>query len=844
MKKTIYILFISALSALSALGQTPKTKAQLKARFDVVSNTSTPLQHRFEMRRNVHDGDAYWALFQLESNTLMFQATGDFSYLESWLTTWYAWQDQAVPANTFPNASVPSVPHGYDFNPNDIEHSLSGGVYNDAFLDWDNHGLRVQAWKQGDTDGGTYPLFQGHGMRTVPRMLLVLKNNPTIRATSNGTWPGATYETQYQDILAFWQQNMWNKWWTRGPSNTIMRENTHMASHWSSVGFFLNKITPNANQALAVTAWNTNVSLLDPSRSGSMRGNLRLYNFTSGQGYIWHSPWGSTSGSNDIPHAGAEMRFIVDQMMWPDSYWNETDKGLFLKTAHSIIDRDVNPEPWPFRIDPTNPETTKNYHQLYYYGWPSWGRFDPSLQLKYENSRLYNETSTGRHNNAMIFIANLVYNRAYIEGSLVYPEFTTGSVSVTDINFTNKTQTIREGETLDKSFTFTPVNPTNTNVSFLSTNSAVIDQNGTWVGVGSAFYSVTAQDGGFQDVITVTAATTAATGATVTPSAFTLVVGNTTQLSGDAIPTTATIKTGTWQTDNAPVATVNASGLVTGIASGAATITFTTTDGSFTDASVITVVGSVPDNIPSLVFLSPETVDPAVTVDGTTVTTWEDISGNGLNAVGVGGNVLNVSPNGRQVEFSGTSYFYLPDDPRLNFQMGVDNFTLIVREGDIIGSTSGYLLGKVDSGPFTPQYGIAYGGGVLNGVYGGGILSGFTNVPQGTNRLIIAVYTGPTVNVWIDGTKVLTNGTVGTAMATGQRVNLGGRTDGSYLANAGSMMDVARIIPSALNDTQRIAIEGDLIIGTAVIPAHRPKRLGRTSNDRYFYLSGTKKVIN
>lgn len=61
------------------------------------------------------------------------------------------------------------------------------------------------------------------------------------------------------------------------------------------------------------------------------------------------------------------------------------------------------------------------------------------------------------------------------------------------------------------------------------------------------------------------------------------------QLTATVLPTGAT-QTGTWTTSNAAFATVSSTGLVTGVAAGEVTITFTSTDGGFTATCVITVL--------------------------------------------------------------------------------------------------------------------------------------------------------------------------------------------------------------------------------------------------------------
>ncbi|HTJ53703.1 MAG TPA: Ig-like domain-containing protein [Cyclobacteriaceae bacterium] len=79
------------------------------------------------------------------------------------------------------------------------------------------------------------------------------------------------------------------------------------------------------------------------------------------------------------------------------------------------------------------------------------------------------------------------------------------------------------------------------------------------------------------------------TGVTVSPTSATLNVNATQQLTATVTPSNATNKAVTWSTSNASVATVNSSGLVTGVASGTATITVTTQDGNKTATSAITV---------------------------------------------------------------------------------------------------------------------------------------------------------------------------------------------------------------------------------------------------------------
>ncbi|GAA0890459.1 glycoside hydrolase family 9 protein [Fulvivirga kasyanovii] len=79
------------------------------------------------------------------------------------------------------------------------------------------------------------------------------------------------------------------------------------------------------------------------------------------------------------------------------------------------------------------------------------------------------------------------------------------------------------------------------------------------------------------------------TGVSVTPTAVSLNLNQTAQLQASVSPSNATNKTVSWSSSNSAIASVSASGLVTGLAEGSATITVTTEDGDYTASSQVTV---------------------------------------------------------------------------------------------------------------------------------------------------------------------------------------------------------------------------------------------------------------
>jgi len=79
------------------------------------------------------------------------------------------------------------------------------------------------------------------------------------------------------------------------------------------------------------------------------------------------------------------------------------------------------------------------------------------------------------------------------------------------------------------------------------------------------------------------------TGVTVSPTSAIINKNTTTQLTATVLPTNASNQGITWTSSNTSVATVNASGLVTGVAKGSATITVKTNDGGKTATCTVTV---------------------------------------------------------------------------------------------------------------------------------------------------------------------------------------------------------------------------------------------------------------
>lgn len=154
-----------------------------------------------------------------------------------------------------------------------------------------------------------------------------------------------------------------------------------------------------------------------------------------------------------------------------------------------------------------------------------------------------------------------------------------------------------------------PLTSTDQSVSWSSsnTNIATVNSSGvvTVLAPGSVTITAVANDGSaVSGAISITGQAVLVSGITVSGTASG-VVGATTQLAVSILPVNATNQGVAWSSSNTNVATVSASGLVTMVAAGSATITATAADGSGILGTLNITSNAVP--VSSISLSSPET---------------------------------------------------------------------------------------------------------------------------------------------------------------------------------------------------------------------------------------------
>jgi len=169
------------------------------------------------------------------------------------------------------------------------------------------------------------------------------------------------------------------------------------------------------------------------------------------------------------------------------------------------------------------------------------------------------------------------------------------TVAVTGVTLNQTTATlVLTDSPLTLVATVAPANATNKTVSWASSNSAVATVAGgvvTPLTAGTATITATTQDGGMiaTCAVTVSVPNVAVTGVTLSQTSATLLTTDPPlTLTATVAPDNATVKTVSWTSSNAAVATV-AGGVVTPLAAGTTNITVTTQDGNMTASCAVTV---------------------------------------------------------------------------------------------------------------------------------------------------------------------------------------------------------------------------------------------------------------
>lgn len=169
-------------------------------------------------------------------------------------------------------------------------------------------------------------------------------------------------------------------------------------------------------------------------------------------------------------------------------------------------------------------------------------------------------------------------------------------VKVSGVTLSN-TQYVQLGRTIQFVAIIQPANAFDKSVAWASTDPSIakVDMKGNVTGISEGVTTITAttNDGGYVASCQVTVVKIYVSGVTLDHSYLDIELGKMGKLIANLHPANANDQTVTWNSNNSSIATVNNTGIVTGVNVGRTFITVTANDGGFKDTCYVTVVKPV-----------------------------------------------------------------------------------------------------------------------------------------------------------------------------------------------------------------------------------------------------------
>lgn len=223
------------------------------------------------------------------------------------------------------------------------------------------------------------------------------------------------------------------------------------------------------------------------------------------------------------------------------------------------------------------------------------------------------------------------------------------------------------------------------------------------------------------------------------------------------------------------------------------------------------------------VYLRPDGIDPAVTTEGNDLADWFDQSPNGHDFVDAGSppelNLNAGQSNKRESHFDGSvsaSKWQTTSTTLGRITQGTDEATIILRTGETDPTTTGNVAGKRAGASATSDWFITWEADNQFGINVGGTGYG-SNLGNGANdnKLVVVIITTTTVEVWVDGSQVLTPQTLGSdgtdAATDAVSIVLGANDNSGSKIDTGEI-DIFAFIPKAISTAERQAIETEFQI--------------------------------
>jgi hypothetical protein len=311
--------------AIDRLKSVAQWTAVFEQSWDYQRQTSLPLS------RSTDSWDHYDLSYSVDSCVAMFRATGQRRYLDRALEFVENVAAAAVPSTALPRSS-----------------------FHDRFRGWGSS-------KSGE-GGDEVPLYESYFWRYGTALLPVLRD-------------AGLYPDRYRRLLEFVEVNVFEKWYSRGPDETLYRERTHLDAHWALIALNL----------AAVTA--------DPARrarylevagriDGRLHGQLRR-NPVQPTAWFWSDRWGSAARpGQDVSHGNGVMAYVVEGRS-RGAFWTVADLAGFAALVQVIWPGDGTYRGFVDGSGTDNGWLSDGFVKL--------GRFDPAVQLRLDGHHVVND---------------------------------------------------------------------------------------------------------------------------------------------------------------------------------------------------------------------------------------------------------------------------------------------------------------------------------------------------------------------------------------------------------------------------------------------------------------------
>jgi hypothetical protein len=247
--------------------------------------------------------------------------------------------------------------------------SLPTSQYRDRYLGW------VSTRPDLDPSGVEVPLYESYFWRYATTLLRVMRQTPAV-------YTDAAYRQRYDDLLAFAEVHIFEKWHRRGADDNIYRSRTHMVAHWATIALNLSLITDDPDRR---ARYRTVVDAIDrglPNEPSSLRGQLRR-STVEPSAYFWSDVWGSERRpGQDVSHGNSVMAYVVEAKDL-GGHWTAADMAGFTALLTKVI--------WPSgRRYAAYVDGTGKDNGWFSDGFVKLGRYDRAAQRRLEDHHVVN----------------------------------------------------------------------------------------------------------------------------------------------------------------------------------------------------------------------------------------------------------------------------------------------------------------------------------------------------------------------------------------------------------------------------------------------------------------------